>query len=162
MYYSNYVNVVTRTPSGREVSTMRRAGFTLIEILIVIVIIAILAAIIFPQMFGAAREAREASLKAHLQTMRNAIAHFEKECGCFPNQLNDIMATVAPKVGANGDKIKPSKFKGPYMKTELGGLPYNSITGDNVAGQDWQYDPGTGEVHAPSGEAMDGTNYSDW
>ena len=54
----------------------RRSGFTLIEVLIVIVVIAILAAIVVPRLLGAGREAREASLRAHLQEIRNALGLF--------------------------------------------------------------------------------------
>jgi general secretion pathway protein G len=132
---------------------MKRTGFTLIEVLIVIAVIAILAAIVVPRLLGAARIARETSLKAHLQVMRNALGKFEADCGCYPDELGDILATVAPKSGTNGVKIKPSKFKGPYLTNPDGALPNNPITGSNVVGipglmgddpVDWIYDPSQG------------------
>ena len=51
----------------------RNGGFTLVEILIVVVILGILAAIVIPQFTQASTEAREASLASNLQTMRSQI-----------------------------------------------------------------------------------------
>jgi general secretion pathway protein G len=50
-----------------------KAGFTLVEILIVVVILGILAAIVIPQFTQASTEARENSLRADLQTIRSQI-----------------------------------------------------------------------------------------
>ncbi len=51
----------------------RNGGFTLVEILIVVVILGILAAIVIPQFTQASTEARESSLASNLQTMRSQI-----------------------------------------------------------------------------------------
>ena len=53
--------------------TKKNGGFTLVEILIVVVILGILAAIVIPQFTQASTEAREASLASNLQTMRSQI-----------------------------------------------------------------------------------------
>jgi len=140
----------------------RRSGFTLIEVLIVIVVIAILAAIVIPRLLGAGREAREASLRAHLQEIRNAIGLFQAQCGDYPAALTDIMATSAPATGGNGVTINAADFRGPYLTTPDGNLPKNPITGANVVGTDWTYTATTGAVKAKSGTAVDGTNYSNW
>ena len=50
-----------------------QAGFTLVELLIVVIIIAILAAIVVPQFSTSTREAQEAALDANLSAMRSAI-----------------------------------------------------------------------------------------
>jgi general secretion pathway protein G len=140
----------------------RRSGFTLIEVLIVIVVIAILAAIVVPRLLGAGREAREASLRAHLQELRNALGLFQAQCGDYPAALTDIMATTAPATGANGVTINAADFRGPYLTTPSGALPNNPITGGNVVGTDWNYTATTGAVSAAAGTAVDGTNYSNW
>jgi type II secretion system protein G len=140
----------------------RRTGFTLIEVLIVIVVIAILAAIVVPRLLGAGREAREASLRAHLQEMRNAIGLFQAQCGDYPDALADIMATTAPASGGNGVVINPNDFHGPYLTTPGGGLPNNPISGANAEGTDWLYTKTTGALAAKAGSAVDGSNYSQW
>ena len=140
----------------------RRSGFTLIEVLIVIVVIAILAAIVVPRLLGAGREAREASLRAHLQEMRNAIGLFQAQCGDYPADLEDIMATTAPATGANSVAINANDFRGPYLTTSNGELPNNPISGDNEVGTDWTYTATIGAVKAKTGTAVDGSDYSSW
>lgn len=54
--------------------TKRNRGFTLVEILIVVVILGILAAIVIPQFTDAATEASNANLVTNLQTLRSQIA----------------------------------------------------------------------------------------
>jgi len=140
----------------------RRSGFTLIEVLIVIVVIAILAAIVVPRLLGAGREAREASLRAHLQEIRNAIGLFQAQMGDYPAGLADIMATTAPATGGNGITFNANDYRGPYLTTADGNLPNNPISGANVVGTDWTYTATTGAVKAKTGTAVDGTNYSNW
>ena len=139
-----------------------RKGFTLIEVLIVIVVIAILAAIVVPRLLGAGREAREASLRAHLQELRNATGLFQAQCGDYPNALTDLMATTAPASGGNGITINSNDFRGPYLTTPDGGLPNNPISGANAVGTDWTYTKTTGAIKAKAGLAVDKTNYSTW
>ena len=61
-----------------------KGGFTLVEILIVVVILGILAAIVIPQFTGASTEAKESSLVSNLQTLRSQIE-------LFKIQHNDIL-----------------------------------------------------------------------
>ena len=140
----------------------RHSGFTLIEVLIVIVVIAILAAIVVPRLLGAGREAREASLRAHLQELRNAVGLFQAQVGDYPADLTQIMDSTAPATGANGVVINPNDFRGPYLTTASGELPDNPITGANAVGVDWNYAAATGDISAAAGTAVDGTDYSNW
>ena len=65
---------------------IRRAarGFTLIEILIVVVILGILAAVIIPQFTNAADDASVSSARTQLQTMRSQIELFRSQTGSYP------------------------------------------------------------------------------
>ncbi len=65
---------------------IRRAarGFTLIEILIVVVILGILAAVIIPQFTNAADDASVSSARTQLQTMRSQVELFRSQTGSYP------------------------------------------------------------------------------
>ncbi|MFQ6099379.1 MAG: prepilin-type N-terminal cleavage/methylation domain-containing protein [Armatimonadota bacterium] len=145
----------------------RSRGFTLIEVLIVIVVIAVLASIVIPRLLGAGRQAKEASLRAHLQELRNSIGLFQSHTGLYPTTLSDIMLPVTspPATGLDvtgtSQPLQAADYKGPYLTTADGNLPKNPIT----SAIDWVYSttaPNVGEVHAPSGTALDGSDYSTW
>jgi len=74
-----------------------RKGFTLIEILIVVIILGILAAIVIPQFTNASKEAKQSALVTMVQSMRSQIALFKL-------QHNDYLPGTAPLNGATFDQ----------------------------------------------------------
>jgi type II secretion system protein G len=138
-------------------------GFTLIEMLIVIVVIAILALIVIPRLLSAGRRAKESALRGDLQQLRNAIQHFEADCGAWPPALTDLMvangAAISAAADGNGITVDDSGYKGPYLRTGHGNLPNDPFTG----AADWVYDNALGDVHSNSAlVALDGTAYNTW
>ena len=65
--------------------TRSRRGFTLIEILIVVVILGILAAIVIPQFSSASNEAAISSVRSQLQTLRSQVELYRVQNGQYPN-----------------------------------------------------------------------------
>jgi general secretion pathway protein G len=135
-------------------------GFTLIEMLIVIVVIAILALIVIPRLLGAGRKAKEATLKGDLHSLRNAIQQFEADLGDYPASLDQLVATTAPTgQGGGGIDLDSQGYQGPYLRTPDGGLPTDPFTG----AADWNYTAASGEVHSASTlSALDGSSYTAW
>jgi general secretion pathway protein G len=118
-----------------------RKGFTLIEILIVVIILGILAAIVIPQFSSASNDARKSSLASTAQTLRSQVALYRL-------QHNDVLpglkgsafdsptfwtqmttATDATGVAYVAGTSTSGPF-GPYMQT----TPTNPL----AAGQSWQ------------------------
>lgn len=134
--------------------TRRRArqseqGFTLLELMIVMVIIGLLAAIAIPSYVNNVRRAKEAVLKEDLHTMREAIDSYTVDKQKAPQSLDDLV-------------------EGGYLKT----MPKDPITDrtdtwmpvqeDSLMSID-QTEPGIDDVHSGSQAlASDGTSYSTW
>ncbi|MCX6811356.1 MAG: type II secretion system protein [Candidatus Berkelbacteria bacterium] len=121
---------------------MRRTGFTLIEVLIVIAVLAILAALVVPRLLAAGREAREGSLKAHLAEMRAMIDAYKQQHDAYPTSLEVLTKEQNKSTGK------------PYLSQ----IPPDPFTGS----ADYNYDSKTGAVHSKAEDAHDGTAYKDY
>ncbi len=77
----------------RTRSTKRMQGFTLIEILIVVVILGILAAIVIPQFTDASMEAARSNLQSQLQTVRSQIELYNVQNPATPFDTGTALGT---------------------------------------------------------------------
>ncbi len=66
---------------------MKSRGFTLVELMVVMAIVALLLALALPRYFGHLEKARETILKEDLATMRDAIDKFHGARGRYPESL---------------------------------------------------------------------------
>jgi general secretion pathway protein G len=138
-------------------------GFTLIEVLIVIVVVAILAMIVIPRVMAATRRGKEATVRANLKQLRDAIERFEANTAAWPPALTDVLAANGAAISADADgrglSVDRTAYDGPYVVSPDGNLPKDPFT--NAA--DWNYNNSTGEVHSSSTlTAIDGSAYSTW
>ena len=83
-----------------------RNGFTLIEILIVISIIAILAATIIPNFVGFDSEARITATKTNLESLRTRVNLFRAKEGRYPESLSELTTTYYSDVGVQKSYLK--------------------------------------------------------
>lgn len=110
----------------RTVQRVKR-GFTLIEILIVVVILGILAAIVIPQFTDASQQASASSVKSTLQTVRSQIELFRvKYGGAVPADLGEL---VNPP-DLDGEPVEPFLQREPVAPT---GFNYVYNAGDLTA-----------------------------
>lgn len=92
--------------------TCRRArGFTLIEIMIVMVIIAMLAALVGPRVMGALGSSKVKATKIQIETLSNAADAFHLDTGRYPTQQEGLQVLVENPAAA---PIK--SWRGPYLK----------------------------------------------
>ena len=96
-----------------------RKGFTLVELLIVIIVVAVLAAMAIPKVANGWQRSSESYLRDNLGLYRRAIEQFHTDTDVYPATLSALTATTAPATGldANGNTvtIKASSFRGPYL-----------------------------------------------
>ena len=146
---------------ARSTGERRKRGFTLIEMLIVISIIAVLALMVIPRLLGTGRKANEASLRGHLHQLRNAIQQFEADCGDYPTALSQLM--TQPSSGSTGGTsitLDVSGWEGPYLEIPDGNLPKDPFTDSSTT---WVYTASTGNVQSGSTlTALNGEAYSSW
>ncbi len=79
----------------------REHGFTLIELMVVIVILGVLAGLIIPRVMGRPDEARQAKAKIQMESMETALKLYKLDNGNYPTTEQGLRALVeAPTVGA--------------------------------------------------------------
>ena len=138
---------------------MKRRGFTLVELLIVVIILGILAAIVVPQFSDASSDTQVSSLRTNLQTIRGQIELFRlQHSGTYP-ALTTFVDQMTKRTDAAGAVSANGAF-GPYLQA----IPVNpmnnsaelsSSTSDTAKG--WYYDQNTGTFKANDGKTVGGT-----
>ncbi len=127
-----------------------KKGFTLIEILIVVIILGILAAIVIPQFTNASEDARRTSMRNQLQTMRGTVELYRVEHRDVPPLLvTDGWAVVTAKTDIGGDVVATGTL-GPYLPAPVVNPMTNSSTivavGTGASTSNgWFYDETTGQ-----------------
>jgi general secretion pathway protein G len=95
----------------RKNTDQRRRGFTLVELLLVLVILGVLAAIVIPKFSGRTQQAKMQAAITQISTFRTALDAFEVDNGYYPkgrSGLQDLI--VQPRDAQN--------WRGPYMQTD--------------------------------------------
>ena len=156
---------------------MIKGGFTLVEILIVVVILGILAAIVIPQFTSASETAKASSLQSQLQTIRSQLELYQvQHNGMYPllSELSDATNPWGPLVettdlpvdssasysGTLGDTDNPF---GPYMQKPPAN-PFTasatnaSVAASAAAGVAWEYNETTGRIRAVLPANIDAAN----
>ena len=80
----------------------RRTGFTLVEIMAVIIIIGLLASIAAVNFLGQTDKAAVATTKANLKTLHNAVAQFKMDTGRYPTEEEGLRVLIEPPSDVKG------------------------------------------------------------
>ena len=125
------------------------AGFTLVELMIVMAIIGVLAVVAIPSYVGAVRQAREAVLREDLHVMRDAIDSYTADKQKAPQSLDDLVTEGYIR----SIPVDPmTRAKDTWVTS----------TSDALRSVD-QTDPGIDDVHSSSQEqGTDGQPYTEW
>jgi general secretion pathway protein G len=150
----------------------RRAGFTIVELLVTLMVLLVLASVAVPSARFALKRQKELELRRALRDIRSAVDQYKKYCDtgliqkegvdseCYPTDL-DVLVDGVDKVGTVAMKVKFLRRipLDPFTKSNEWGK--RSLQDDADAhswGQENVYDVYT----TYDGTALDGTKYQDW
>jgi general secretion pathway protein G len=143
--------------AARRRAPRGQAGFTLIEMLIVVAVIGILATMAVVQLRQTPQRAKEAALKENLYVLRNVIDQYFTDKGKYPESLQSLV---------DDGYIRKIPMD-PMTQSDSTWVESQSGGPGTGGGADDKNDPstqsGVADVHSGSdGTALDGTLYKDW
>ena len=92
----------------RHLPPSRHSAFTLVELLLVLVILGILAAIVIPKFSGRSEQAKFQAAQTQIENFKTALNNYEVDNAGYPKSLNDLL--VQPRDAQN--------WHGPYLQTD--------------------------------------------
>ncbi|HEY0018309.1 MAG TPA: type II secretion system major pseudopilin GspG [Longimicrobium sp.] len=97
-----------------------RAGFTLIEILVVIAVIAVLATLVAPEVFRHLGSARESTAKSQVEMLGAALDAYRLDVGRYPTTEEGLAALRTAPAGAG------ARWRGPYLRKDVPADPWGN------------------------------------
>jgi general secretion pathway protein G len=145
----------SRLPTGGRLTSQRGAGFTLLELLVVMVIIGLLAGYVGPKYFSQIGKSEVKVARAQLDALDKAIEQFRIDTGHLPATEQGLAALVTRPANE-------PRWDGPYLKKSVPGDPWGNAYVYRIPGEHGEYDLlSYGKDGRPggTGEAADITNW---
>jgi len=132
-------------------------GFTLIEILLVMVILAALSAAIVPKFAKRGQQAKETTAKTDIANLEVVLDAFEIDTGRYPTTSEGLRALIEPPANVKDD------WKGPYIKRGIPRDPWSNEYAYRQPGQhnEYGYDLNSYGPDGINGTEDDITNWTD-
>jgi general secretion pathway protein G len=142
-------------PARPRSHPVRQSGFTLLELLVVMVIIGLLASIIAPQYFGQIGKSNVKVARAQVEALGQALDQYRLDVGRYPTSEQGLSALrTAP--------ADTTKWRGPYLKRDVPPDPWGLAYQYKSPGQHGDYDLqslGSDGQPGGEGEASDVTSW---
>lgn len=110
----------------------REKGFTLIEILVVMVIITLLASLVAPRLFPKLGKGKQSAAKAQIELIEQALDQFRLDTSRYPTTQESLSVLVANQ--------NIEKWEGPYLKKGLPSDPWGKPYNYQCPGTHGEYD----------------------
>lgn len=131
---------------GKEQKNIRnQEGFTLVELIVVMVIIGMLAALVFPKLIPKVGKGKVSAAKAQVELLGQALDQFRLDTGRYPTTAEGLNALLTDPGVPNWD--------GPYLKKAVPNDPWGRPYSYQAPGSHGDYDISSlGADGAPGGE----------
>lgn len=121
-------------------TTANSAGFTFIEIMVVVAILAILAALVVPRIMGRTDDAKRTAAKVQIRNLEGALQLYKLDNGIYPTTEQGLKALVdKPSVGVIPKKWKIGGYL-PKLPEDPWGNPYKYLSPVQRADQKLDYE----------------------
>lgn len=108
-------------------------GFTLIELMVVVIIIGLMAALVAPKLFGKVEQSRVKAAQAQVELIGSALDQFRLDTGRYPTTSEGLAALRANTGGIE-------RWAGPYLKKEVPSDPWGRPYAYTSPGEHDDYD----------------------
>lgn len=130
-------------------------GFTLTELLIVLVIIGLLAALVGPVLYQRINPAKQSVARAQIENFMTALDSYFLDSGRFPTQQQGLAAL---RVRQEGD----SKWNGPYLKKDIPSDPWGNPFVYRTPGRNGGYEVISYGADGKEGGEGDNVDVNSW
>ncbi|WP_189376600.1 type II secretion system major pseudopilin GspG [Thalassotalea profundi] len=103
-------------------------GFTLVELLIVMVILGLLASLVAPKMFGKVASSKVQTAKTQMELLSTALDMYKLDVGRYPTQLSELLTS------------DNNNWQGPYLPKEIPNDPWGNPYYFKYPGENAEYD----------------------
>jgi general secretion pathway protein G len=136
-----------------EIRRQQSRAFTLVEMLLVLVILATLAAIVYPKLAGRSEQARATAAQTQIASFSTALDAFEVDNGYYPKGKNGLMDLVQKPQAAQN-------WHGPYLKE----IPQDPWGHDYIYDCPGRHNPSSYDLTSagPNGRIGDDDDITNW
>jgi general secretion pathway protein G len=137
--------------------SQKQRGFTLLELLVVIVIIGLLAGLVAPRYFDQVGKSNTKVARAQVESLEKSLDQYRLDLGKYPSTEQGLLALFT-KPAANAEK-----WQGPYLKKAVPADPWGNAYQYKSPGEHGEYDLyslGADNQVGGTGEAADVTSWS--
>jgi len=138
------LNQTQHTQNRHSQSHRFARGFTLVEMLLVVMIIATLAALVLPKMVGRGKEAQVTAAQAQIAAFKTALDAFEVDNGHFPTSLQDLVQ----------QPHDASNWHGPYLDS----IPLDPWKHNYIYACPGKHNSNGYDISSPGPDGQEGTD----
>lgn len=133
----------------------RRSGFTLMELLLVLVILGLLAAVVGPTLYQRIKPAKQTAAREQIEDFSTALDNFVVDVGRYPSTQEGLAAL----------RVKPEsaeKWNGPYLKKEIPADPWGHPYQYRAPGRSGGYEITSYGADGREGGTGDNADINSW